>query len=112
MEIKLLMIAFIVCFIVDISGIVEQFKKMLWRIIFGKKSRYSYFSLKPIDCSLCMVWWSSLTYLFITKDITIYSVFYSTLLSLFSQNITQLMVCITDLIGGITNWISDLFYKK
>lgn len=56
---KLACIAFVVVFIVDISGVVDSIKSALssW-LGHGTVKR-----LKPFDCSLCMTFWSGLIYL-------------------------------------------------
>lgn len=55
---ELLLLATVVVFIIDISGIVDTFKRALSRWLSVKIER-----IKPFDCSLCMVWWCGLAYL-------------------------------------------------
>lgn len=106
MILDLFLITVIVCFIVDLSGIVEYVKKAVFRFIAPKKEYDPEFTLKPIDCSLCMSFWCGIIYLIITGNISILSVFYVSLLSYFSESVTVLLTSvqftIQYLIGKIT----------
>lgn len=50
---KLIAIAVIVVYVIDLSGFAETMKRMIWKLLKGNKP-YTEFSLKPFDCSLCM----------------------------------------------------------
>lgn len=67
----LLIITGIVVFIVDISGAVESLKTGIKRIFTKGKMSSSDFSLKPLDCSLCMTFWIGLIYLLIMDKFTL-----------------------------------------
>lgn len=54
-----MLLSTIVVFVTDISGIADTLKEALGRWLNVKIER-----LKPFDCSLCMVWWCGLAYLF------------------------------------------------
>lgn len=58
----LLLINLIVVLIVDLSGFMTDFKKLVWRVLF-KSAYQDSFRIKPFDCSLCMTFWISLIYL-------------------------------------------------
>ena len=68
--INLLLISAIVVFIVDISGAVDSLKSGLKRILTKGVMKDSDYSLKPIDCSLCMTFWSGIIYLLCTGNFT------------------------------------------
>lgn len=53
MLIKLLCIAVIVVFVLDLSGFVDTVKRLIWKWLV-KGVPYRDFSLKPFDCSMCM----------------------------------------------------------
>jgi len=50
-----LLLTFSIVFIIDFSGIVDSFKRFIWKLF--NKIPYQYYRLKPIDCSLCMTFW-------------------------------------------------------
>ena len=82
MYIDLLLLAIIICFVVDISGAMRKFKK-------------------PFSCSLCSIWWIGLIYLLVTRNFTIQGVAFVAFLSMMSSVITSLLLCIKE----IFNWI-------
>ena len=58
----LILMSIVVVTIVDISGAVDSLKSGLkWILTKGKMSNSDY-TLKPIDCSLCMTFWSGIFY--------------------------------------------------
>ena len=104
--INLIIISAVVCFIIDISGIMDHLKHFLWKK-YIKVGDYHNISLKPLDCSLCMVWWCSLIYIVATGHFTIPYIGFCALLSLISSNISDLERWIKDLLI----WITNLLYK-
>ena len=68
--INLTLITAIVVFIVDISGAVDSLKSGLKWILTKGKMKNSDYQLKPLDCSLCMTFWSGIIYLLITNNFT------------------------------------------
>ena len=101
--IDLFEITIIVVIIVDISGIVTDFKKMLGRIL-GIQN----VSIKIIECSFCVNWWLSLAYLLITNQLSITSVMVTLLLSTMTPVIKDTIYLIRDLIGKIINKIYNI----
>lgn len=109
----LLIIAVIVCYIVDITGIVGSIKSTLksWLKIKGDVS------LKPFDCSLCMTHWISLIYVLLNNTtmpfnehinpsqdfIFIYG--YILFLSCNAHNITLFLQFVDELINKIINYL-------
>lgn len=69
MLLTLLFIALVVVFVVDLSGAVENLKRLIWRLR-RKGEPYEPYSLKPLDCSLCMTWWITLAAALICKGLT------------------------------------------
>lgn len=94
--VNLLMLSAIICYIIDISGVVDSLKYAIWRWLFNGKREYEDFRLKPFDCSLCMCFWSGLIYLLITQSFTIWAVGYVCLLSHLSTEITAFLYTIKD----------------
>lgn len=96
----LLLIAVIVVCIVDISGFVNSIKSALNKVITnGRFSNFNY-SLKPIDCSLCMSWWIGLIYLIIYNSV-----------SLLNITILLLIAVSTPIINDVIRLIQDLITK-
>lgn len=55
--VDMLILAVVTVYVIDLSGIVDSIKSGLGRWLGVKVGR-----LRPIDCSLCMVWWVCLIY--------------------------------------------------
>lgn len=62
---NLFLISLMLVFIIDLSGVMEYIKKMVWRWVFKNRPNQTYqdFELKPFECSLCMTFWVGLIYL-------------------------------------------------
>ena len=100
--VNLLIIASIVCFVVDISGITDTIKHFLWKK-FIQVGDYHNLQIKPLDCSLCLTWWTTLLYIIITGHFTIPYIGFCALLSLLSSNISDLERYIKDFLVWLTN---------
>lgn len=101
--IDLLLIAVIISFIIDLSGIVDSLKKLLINKILGFKD-YN-ISLKPFDCSLCMTFWTGLLFIIITNNISLFNIMVICLLAYMADITTLILITIKDLIGKIINKI-------
>lgn len=98
---NLLLIQVIVVFIIDISGVIHYIKQWIWKILRGTKKYPDEFELKPLSCSLCMMFWIGLIYLLITHTLTIPMIAYVTILS-YTTTSTNL------LLRGIKNNVDKL----
>lgn len=101
--IDLFEIAIIVVIIVDISGIVDEVKGLIGRLLNITNVR-----LKPLDCSLCLNFWVSMAYLLITNELSITAVMVTLLLSTMTPVIQDLIYLIRDILGFILLKISKL----
>lgn len=107
--INLLLIAIVVCFIVDLSGFVNELKRIiLKKVLKIKNADPSSLSLKPFDCSLCAVWWSCLIYLLITDSLTFTTIAFTAVLSFISPNISGFLGLIKELL----TYIESKLYTK
>lgn len=88
--INVLILTTIVCFIVDVSGIVDSVKRRIWKWLF-KDREYNEFQLKPFDCSLCLSFWVGLIYIICLGQFNIPMIGYVCLMSLLSGVITKMM---------------------
>lgn len=108
MIINLLLIATIVCYVVDISGVINSTKIFIWWLVFKNEKQFNNFNLKPFDCSLCMVFWVGLIYIIFT-DFTLLNIFYVCMLSFLSSTITYFLNIIKDIIIFLLNKISNIY---
>lgn len=95
------LLAVVVVFVVDISGIVETLKEGIGKLLKIKVGR-----LRPFDCSLCMVWWSCLIYALCVGAFSIPMIAYISLLALLSLRIADTLRLVSDIIGAIVERIS------
>lgn len=98
--INILLIAVICVCIIDISGFIDTLKSALSKLLTKGKLTNSNYSLKPIDCSLCMTWWLGLIYLIICNSV-----------SLLNIAILLLIAVSTPIINDIIRLIQDLIIK-
>lgn len=105
---RLVFIAVIVVFIVDISGAVDSLKSGLKWILTRGRMRDSNYSLKPFDCSLCSVFWIGLIYLYIHGQFTLPYIAVVCMLACFADIIKSTIILIGDLLTKIIQFI----YKK
>lgn len=108
------LIACIVCFIVDCSGVMTDIRKAVANLIYRKtkmKVDYNELKLKPIGCSLCSVWWCCLIYILIAGEFTIVNVAFAAFLSLISSNISGFMLCVKDFLAAVECRIQKLIEK-
>ena len=66
-----LFITVISVLIIDISGFVENLKRLIFRLLNGKSVKYKEFNFKPFDCSFCFSFWVNLIFLFVTNSFSI-----------------------------------------
>ncbi len=95
---NLLLLAVVVVFIVDISGIVDTIKGALSRWLHVKVGR-----IRPFDCSLCMVWWCGLVYLVIAHRFTLGPVAFVAMLAACSVQIGAFI----QLLRALLQWLAD-----
>ena len=106
--INLTLIAAIVVFIVDISGAVDSLKSGLKWILTKGKMKNSDYQLKPLDCSLCLTFWSGIIYLLITNNFTLPYLAFVCLLACFTGVIKTSILLVEDILIKITQLIYKL----
>lgn len=95
--VSLLMVNFILVYIIELSGFIDQMKYKIYRMINGK-IKYNYYTIKPFDCAICMIFWISGIYL-LTTDLSLLEVlFYSSLNSWLSIFIKKILLIIQKII--------------
>lgn len=106
--IKLVLLAYIVVMVVDISGFIDSLKSGLKWVLTGGKMNNSDYRLKPIDCSLCMTFWVGIIYLFITGLFSIKYLAFVLLLAVLSEVIKDTILLMKDTMITIINLIYKL----
>lgn len=101
--IDLFEISIIVVIIVDISGFIDSVKTLI-----GKVLGINNVNLKPLDCSFCLNFWTSLGYLVITNQLSITAVMVTLLLSTMTSIIKDAIYLIRDLIGKAIDKIYNI----
>lgn len=101
--INLFLLAVIICFIIDCSGFNKSIVHLISKILNIKIKDPFAIKIPFLTCSLCTVWWSSLIYLFIIDELSLITVAYTALLSLFSSNISGLLIFMKELLVYIEN---------
>lgn len=99
MIIELLMITVIICFIVDISGIIESVEWWLSKWLNGNVK-----IPKPFSCSLCLSWWVGLIWIII-YGFSLKNLLFVSLFAMMSEQITQILLTIKYLIHRLIDWI-------
>lgn len=90
------MIAIIICFVIDISGIIESIEWYLGKWLGGKV-----IIPKPFSCSLCMCFWMGLLWLAIQSQFTLFNVMVVCLIAAFSEQITNAIIILKQLIAKL-----------
>lgn len=96
MILELMMIAIIICFVIDISGIIESIEWYLGKWLGGKV-----IIPKPFSCSLCMCFWMGLLWLLIQSQFTLFNVMVVCLIAAFSEQITNAIIILKQLIAKL-----------
>lgn len=100
--IDLLLLTTIITYTVGISGFVEVLKEKIWNYLYTPIP-YTNWSLKPLDCPICLTFWVGLIYLFIIKDINLLNITIVCLYSLFQPIINNILIIIRELLIKLTN---------
>lgn len=106
--INLILIAIIICFVVDCSGVMTDIRKFVAKQIFKYtkvKVDYTELKLKPIGCSLCSTWWCGLIYLLFVGKFTIPYIAFVAFLSLISSNISGFLFVTKDYLAAFEMWL-------
>ena len=102
----LALITLIIVYLVDLSGGVNSLKQFIWKYCLDGKGKYPYsFRLKPLDCSLCLTWWTGLVYLWITQGFSLESVALVAMFSYFSSQLAFLLRLVSEMINNVLRWI-------
>ena len=93
----LFLIAVIVVIIIDISGITLSIKSGIKRLLTRGRMSDPNYSLKPIDCSFCMTFWTGLVWLLVTHSFSLWMLTYLLLLCVMTPVIRDVIILIREL---------------
>lgn len=99
------LISVIVVIIIDISGITDTIKSLIKRIITRGMMSDPNYSLKPIDCSFCMTFWTGLVYMLCVGTFSLWMVTYLLLLCVMTPVIKDVIILFRNTIIKIINKI-------
>ena len=100
--VNLLIITIIICFIVDLSGFIQEMEGIL-----SKWLKFKCVIPKPFGCALCSGWWCNLIYLLISHHFTLPYIVFVAIVSFLSKNISGFLLWIRELMVKI----EDILYK-
>ena len=93
----LFLIAVIVVIIIDISGITLSIKSGIKRLLTRGRMSDPNYSLKPLDCSFCMTFWTGLVWLLVTHSFSLWMLTYLLLLCVMTPVIRDVIILVREL---------------
>lgn len=103
MIIDLLCLTFLIVFIIDYSGVIEEIEQILTKVL---KSKFTIHIPKPFSCSLCSTFWCGLAYLIIYNQFSLLSLSYVALLAILTPIVLDVINLI---INNLTKLISKIY---
>lgn len=100
--IQQLILAWVVVFVIDLSGFTDAWRDALTRALHLHELR----PLKPFDCSLCMTWWVTLIYPICTGDFSLLTIATAAALAFMSSTISRLALFIYDTLMWVINKVT------
>lgn len=93
---ELFLITVITVIVIDISGVVDSIKSGLKSWLTNGRMKDPNYSLKPIDCSFCINFWSGLVYLLVTGTFSLWLVTWVLLLSVLTPVIKDTIILVRE----------------
>lgn len=103
-----LIMMLIIVFASDLTDFPTNIKKLLWRVIYGKR-KYVDYRAHLIDCSLCQTFWATLAYVVATSQLSISMIGWCCFLAYMTVPAKDILMLIRDIISKITNEIYEYF---
>lgn len=100
---KLLCIQLICVLIIDISGFTDSVKWGVSKWLTKGKIPTTNYSLKPVDCSLCMTWWSCLIYMICIGQLSVFLLAYILFLAIMTPVAKDIIILIRDIFIKLIN---------
>lgn len=101
--IDILLLAVIVVIIIDISGITDSIKSLIKRIATKGMMSDPNYSLKPLDCSFCLTFWSGVVYMLITNSLSLWMTAYLLGICVLTPVIRDIFILIRETLLKIIN---------
>ena len=101
--IDILLLAVIVVIIIDISGITDSIKSLIKRIVTKGMMSDPNYSLKPLDCSFCITFWSGVVYMLITHSLSLWMTAYLLGICVLTPVIKDIFILIRETLLKIIN---------
>lgn len=105
---NIFLISVICVIIIDCTDIIDTIKHCIWKFAFKDTKPYKDFPLKPFSCSLCMTWWTSLTYLIISHHITLPYITFSLFAAYMTPLINTSLIFVKELCATTFNLLFKL----
>lgn len=94
---QLIILQVIIVFIVDLSGVVIEFKKFLLKTLLKKYPiPLDSFTLKPFDCSLCMTFWIGLIWILLNGQFQLLNILIICLLAYLTPVTSSMLILLKD----------------
>ena len=90
--VQIIAITFVVVYIVDLSGFTESWRGALAKFLKTERLK----SLKPFDCSKCLVFWVVLAWLLVLGENLLICLVAACLLSYLSETVRMLLIFIRE----------------
>lgn len=103
----MILIAFILVFIIDISGFITSLKKAISYLLTKGRIVKDNYSLKPFDCSLCMTFWVGCIYYLVIGDFTLLNLAYICLCSFLTPSIKDILYSLQDILTKLLQKWTD-----
>lgn len=114
--INILLIAIILCFIIDISGVMGYIKHFITKQITKHTnipiSDPNSIEIKPFDCPLCLTFWLSIIYILIINQFTLLNLTYICVIAMLTPQITEALLSLKDFIIMIQTKIANWLQKQ
>lgn len=109
MLINLVIICLVNVLIIDLSGVVTDLKLFISKWLTQDKIATTNFRIKPLDCSFCMTFWTSLLYIIVNSQFTLVNMLIILLLAFMTEPIKQFLLLLKDLLLKIINVLYETF---
>lgn len=95
---ELITINLVLILVIDLSGFVPEFKRMISKLLTNNKIAVDSFRIKPFDCSYCMTFWCTIIYLVLTQHFTAPYILAAVTITHLTDVTRQAMLLIKDLL--------------
>ena len=104
MYLEIFLVALILVYGIDILNFAEEMKIKLFKFVKGKNVIYRPYSLRPLDCSLCLSFWVGVLILIFNLKLTIINIAYVCLISFFTPQYKDILMTVQDMLHNIINF--------